>query len=112
MGTSKSFSDIKHSMVPNWGNLSSSLTSNCDSSTLPAHKLNSIMGNFVSTLGSAAVGGRGGSRVGGRSSIRTAKKLGEYFQNSSVQETTSEKRLNLQNYLILTTKLLATSSIT
>lgn len=79
MGTSKSFSDVKHSMVPNWGNLSSSLTSNCDSSTLPAHKLQSIMGNFVSTLGSASVGGRGGSRVGGRSSIRTAKKIGGLF---------------------------------
>lgn len=79
MGTSKSFSDIKHSMVPNWGNLSSSLTSNCDSSTLSAHKLESIMGNFVSTLGSASVGGRGGSRVGGRSSVKTAKKIGGLF---------------------------------
>jgi len=79
MGTSKSFSDVKHSMVPNWGNLSSALTSNCDSSTLPALKLKSIMGNFVSTLGSASVGGRGGSRVGGRSSIRTAKKIGGVF---------------------------------
>lgn len=79
MGTSKSFSDVKKSMVPNWGNLSSSLTSNCNSSTLPDDKLQSIMGNFVSSLSGASVGGRGGSRVGGRSSIRTAKKIGGVF---------------------------------
>ncbi|MDR6564222.1 MULTISPECIES: hypothetical protein [unclassified Arcicella] len=79
MGTSKSFSDVKHSMVPNWGNLSSSLTSNCDSSVLPDQKLQSIMVNFVSALGGASTGGRGGSKVGGRSSIRTAKKIGGVF---------------------------------
>lgn len=81
MGTSKSFSDVNKSMVPNWGKLSSSLTSNCNPSTLPAYKLKSIMGNFVSTLGSSVVGGRGGSRVGGQSSIRTAKKIGGVFSN-------------------------------
>ena len=79
MGTSKSFSDVKHSMVPNWGTLSSSLTSNCDSSVLPAQKLQNIMGNFVSALGGASTGGRGGSKAGGRSSIRTAKKIGGVF---------------------------------
>ena len=79
MGTSKSFSDVKHSMVPNWGTLSSSLTSNCDSSVLPAQKLQNIMGNFVSALGGASSGGRGGSKVGGKSSIRTAKKIGGVF---------------------------------
>ncbi|WP_313189001.1 hypothetical protein [Sphingobacterium sp.] len=79
MGTSKSFSDVKHSMVPNWGKLSSSLTSNCDSSVLPAQKLQNIMGNFVSALGGASTGGRGGSKAGGRSSIRTAKKIGGVF---------------------------------
>ena len=79
MGTSKSFSDVKHSMVPNWGTLSSSLTSNCNSSVLPPQKLQSIMRHFVSVLGGASVGGRGGSKVGGRSSIRTAKKIGGVF---------------------------------
>lgn len=79
MGTSKSFSDVKHSMIPNWSTLSSSLTSNCDSSVLPAPKLQDIMRNFVSALGGASTGGRGGSRVGGRSSIRTAKKIGVLF---------------------------------
>ncbi|MFF5381113.1 hypothetical protein [Pedobacter suwonensis] len=79
MGTSKSFSDVKHSMVPNWGTLSSSLTSNCDSSVLTDQKLRTIIGNFVSALGGASTGGRGGSSVGGRSSIRTAKKIGGIF---------------------------------
>lgn len=79
MGTSKSFSDVKHSMVPNWGTLSSSLTSNCDSSVLSSQKLQNILGNFVSALGGASNGGRGGSKTGGRSSIRTAKKIGGVF---------------------------------
>ena len=79
MGTSKSFSDVKKSMVPNWGTLSSSLTSNCDSSVLPAQKLQNIMGNLVSALGGASIGGRGGSKAGGRSSIKTAKKIGGVF---------------------------------
>ena len=79
MGTSKSFSDVKHSMVPNWGTLSSSLTSNCDSSVLPPRKLQNIMSHFVSALGGASTGGRGGSKAGGRSSIRTAKKIGGVF---------------------------------
>lgn len=34
------------------------------------------MGHFVSALSGASTGGRGGSKVGGRSSIRTAKKIG------------------------------------
>lgn len=79
MGTSKSFSDTKHPMIPNWGALSSSLTSNCDSIVLTPQKLQNIMGNFVSTLGGASTGGRGGSKVGGRSSIGTAKKIGGVF---------------------------------
>jgi len=81
MGTSKSFSDVKHSMIPNWGSLSSSLTSNCDSSILSSQKLQNIMQNFVSTLGGASTGGRGGSKVGGKSSIKSAKKIGGVFAN-------------------------------
>ncbi|OJX56579.1 MULTISPECIES: hypothetical protein [unclassified Dysgonomonas] len=79
MGTSKSFSDVKHTMIPNWGVLSSSLTSNCDSSVLSTQKLQNIMGHFVSALSGASTGGRGGSKAGGRSSIRTAKKIGGVF---------------------------------
>jgi len=76
MGTSKSFSDVKHSMVPNWGTLSSSLTTNCNGTTLSTDKKLAILRNFVSSLGGASVGGRGGSKAGGRSSIKSAKKIG------------------------------------
>lgn len=76
MGTSKSFSDVKHSMIPNWGTLSSSLTSNCNGSTLSSEKKQTIMRNFVSSLGGSSVGGRGGSKVGGKGGIKAAKKIG------------------------------------
>lgn len=90
MGTSKSFSDVKHSMVPNWGTLSSSLTSNCHSANLTSQNLQNIMNNFVSALGGASIGGRGTSKVGGRSSIRTAKNIASVFAkfiSSDIKET-------------------------
>jgi len=94
MGTSKSFSDAKHSMIPNWGTLSSSMTSNCNSSTITINKLSDILNNYVTALGGASVGGRGGSRVGGKSGIKTAKKIGSListFTNSgnNIRETLS-----------------------
>lgn len=79
MGTSKSFSDTKQSMIPNWGILSSSLTRNCDSTTLQPDKLQNILRQFVVALDGASIGGRGGSKVGGRSSLKTAKKIGGLF---------------------------------
>ncbi len=79
MGTSKSFSETKHSMIPNWGTLSSSLTTNCNATTLPAIKLNTILSNYVTALGGASVAGRGNSKIGGRSAIKTAKKIGSFF---------------------------------
>lgn len=81
MGTSKSFSDVKHSMVPNWGTLSSSLTNSCNGTTLSSDKKQTILRNFVSSLGGANLGGRGGSHAGGRSSIKSAKKIGGLFAN-------------------------------
>ncbi|MEI3789287.1 MULTISPECIES: hypothetical protein [unclassified Chryseobacterium] len=91
MGTSKSFSDVKHSMVPNWKNLSSSLTSNCNGSTLSTEKKQTIMNNFVSSLGGSAIGGRGGSKVGGQSGIKTVKKIGGFLSkfvssNNNIRE--------------------------
>lgn len=79
MGTSKSFSDAKHSMIPNWGTLSSAMTSNCDSSTLTQNKLINILKHYVTALGGASVAGRGGSKIGGKSGIKTAKKIGGLF---------------------------------
>lgn len=83
MGTSKSFSDARHTMMPNWGELSSSMTSNCDASTLSPTKLQNILNNYVSNLSGASVGGRGGSKVGGKGGIKTAKRLGSFFGSFS-----------------------------
>lgn len=79
MGTSKSFSDTNHSMIPNWGTLSSALTSNCDSSTLTPIKLKNILKHYVKALGGAVVAGGGNSKIGGKGGIRTAKKIGGVF---------------------------------
>lgn len=84
MGTSKSFSDTKQSMIPNWGTLSSSLTRNCDSTILQPDKLQNILRQFVGALDGASIGGRGGAKVGGRSSLKTAKKIGSLFSKFSI----------------------------
>jgi len=41
------------------------------------------MKNFVEALGGSAIGGRGESKVAGRSSIKTAKKIGGFFSTFS-----------------------------
>lgn len=79
MGTSKSFSNIRHAMMPNWGDLSSSVTANCDGTSLPDNKKRGILEDYVAVLGGSKIAGRGGSKIGGRSGIRTAKKLGSFF---------------------------------
>lgn len=98
MGTSKSFSDVKHSMIPNWGNLSSSLTTSCNSSILSIEKKRGIMKNFVEALSGASIGGRGLSKVAGRSSIRTAKKIGgilsEFISSGNIRQTIENTGLN------------------
>lgn len=81
MGTSKSFSDTNHSMIPNWGTLSSSLTSSCDGTSLSPERKVAILKNFVSALGGAGVAGRGKSKVGGRSSLKSANKIGRVFSS-------------------------------
>lgn len=79
MGTSKSYSDTNHSMIPNWGDLSNTMTSNCDSSILPTNKKQNILKKYVSAIGGASRAGRGGSKIGGRGGIKTAKKIGSIF---------------------------------
>lgn len=79
MGTSKSFSNIRHAMMPNWGDLSASVTANCDGNSLPDTKKDRILENYVAVLGGAKKAGRGGSKIGGKGGIRTAKKLGGFF---------------------------------
>ena len=85
MGTSKSFSDTRHAMMPNWKELSSVITTSCDSTTLPIEKKKKILRNYVSVIGGANKAGRGGSKIAGKSGIRTAKKIGGFlgsFTNS------------------------------
>ena len=79
MGTSKSFSDTRHAMMPNWKELSTVMTSSCDSTTLPVEKKKKILRNYVSVVGGASKAGRGGSKIAGKSGIRTAKKIGGFF---------------------------------
>jgi len=79
MGTSKSFSDTRHAMMPNWGDLSSTITSNCNASTLTDETKKTILGNYVAVVGGAKKAGRGGSKISGKSGIRAAKKIGGFI---------------------------------
>ena len=99
MGTSKSFSDANKSMIPNWGDLSSAMTTSCDSSTLQTPKLQGLLKNFVNVLGGATTAGRGGSKVGGRGGIKTAKKIGGFFSTftgsgNDIRQTLQSTGLN------------------
>ena len=82
MGTSTSYGGIKGN--PNWSQLSSSVTRACDTGNISSYSLNSITSNFVKLIGGANYGGRGRSKIGGKSGIRTAKKLGGFL--SSVKD--------------------------
>lgn len=79
MGTSKSFSDTRHAMMPNWSDLSSSVTRSCDSSPITSEKKGDILRNYVSVIGGANKAGRGGSKIAGKSGIRSAKKIGSFL---------------------------------
>ncbi|MBN4047212.1 hypothetical protein JYU05_01555 [bacterium AH-315-P13] len=91
MGTSKSFSDTRKNM-PNWGDLSRTITTSCDSSTISSEKKNKILQNYVAVIGGATKAGRGGSKVAGKGGIRTAKKIGTFLgafssSGNNLQET-------------------------
>ncbi|RZJ91093.1 MAG: hypothetical protein EOO20_06165 [Chryseobacterium sp.] len=78
MGTSKSYSaSIKGQ--PQWGNLSGAITSNCDGHAVASAALGNIISKYVAVLGGAGTAGRGGSKIGGRAGIRTAKNLGGFL---------------------------------
>lgn len=79
MGTSKSYSDTRRAMMPNWGELSDSVTRNCNGGFVSLNNLSRILGNYINVIGGASISGRGGSKIAGRSGIRTAKKLGGFF---------------------------------
>jgi hypothetical protein len=78
MGTSKSYSaSIKGQ--PQWGNLSSAVTSSCNGDRLTTAGLGNILGRYVSVIGGAGRAGRGNSKIAGRAGIRTAKNIGTFL---------------------------------
>lgn len=79
MGTSKSYSDAKHPMIPNWKDLSGAITRNCDASDITADQKTNIMNHYVAVIGGANRAGRGNSKVSGRSGIKSAKKIGSFI---------------------------------
>lgn len=103
MGTSKSFSDTRHAMMPNWGDLSIAITTSCDSSIVPLEKRKKILRNYVAVIGGSNKAGRGGSKIAGKSGIRTAKNIGVFFgaftgSGNNLRETLENTGLtDLQN---------------
>jgi hypothetical protein len=83
MGTSKSLSNVggKSRVMPNWPRLSNAVTRSCDGSTLTKERLANITQHYVEAVGGASGAGRGSSKVVGRSGIKTAKRLGAFFES-------------------------------
>ena len=65
--------------MPNWPAFSSTVTRSCDGSQLSKEKGIEILSGYVTAIGGATKAGRGDSGVAGRSGIRTAIKLGGFF---------------------------------
>ena len=103
MGTSKSFSDTRHAMMPNWSDLSTAVTTSCDSGPIPIEKKKKILRNYVAVIGGANKAGRGGSKIAGKSGIKTAKKIGSFLglfssSGNNLRETLENTGLtDLQN---------------
>jgi len=79
MGTSKSYSDTRRAMIPNWGDLSNTVTRSCADGNVTQDNLSNILGKYVIAVGGASNSGRGNSKIAGRSGIKTAKKLGGFI---------------------------------
>jgi hypothetical protein len=99
MGTSKSYSaSIKGQ--PQWGQLSSSVTSNCGTGKVGAANLSTILSRYVLVIGGASRAGRGNSKISGRAGIRTAKNIGGFlgaFQSSGNNLTRTFSTLGFDN---------------
>jgi hypothetical protein len=84
MGTSKSYSaSIKGQ--PQWGNLSSAVTSSCGQGTIGTNAIGVILSKYVGVIGGSGKAGRGNSKVAGKAGIRTARNIGRFLSafNSS-----------------------------
>lgn len=79
MGTSKAFSGISGN--PNWTDLSRIVTISCDDGPISNKRLSKITGRFVNLIGGSKIGGRGRSKLGGKSGIHTARRLGKVLSD-------------------------------
>lgn len=78
MGTSKSYSaSIKGQ--PQWGQLSSTVTSNCNGEIVSSNNIGEILSKYVYVIGGANRAGRGSSKIAGRAGIKTARSLGRFL---------------------------------
>lgn len=78
MGTSKSYiASIKGQ--PQWGQLSGSMTTNCNGDRLTTDNLNKIISRYVNVIGGSQTAGRGNSKIAGRAGLRTARNLGAFI---------------------------------
>ena len=78
MGTSKSYA-AKVKGQPQWGQLSGSVTRNCDGGVATTAALGNILSKYVSVIGGAGRAGRGRSAIAGRAGIKTARNLGAFL---------------------------------
>lgn len=79
MGTSKSYSDVNKKNMPNWPELSRTITRTCDGTTPTNDRMISILNYYVEAIGGSSAASRGSnkSRKGAR---KTAKNLATIFQ--------------------------------
>lgn len=97
MGTSKSYKATV-SGQPQWGDLSESITRNCNAGIISIDKRGTIIGNFIRVIGGASSAGRGGSKIFGQSGIKTAKNLGSFLggfvsSNGNLQDALAQTGL-------------------
>lgn len=79
MGTSKAYGGLKG--VPTWSNLSSSVTKAVNDGHPTQDSLRKIMSNAVAHFGGSNRAYSGGSKTGGRASVKTAQRLGSFLGN-------------------------------
>lgn len=78
MGTSKSYTASIQGK-PQWGELSGTVTRNCNGNRISNNNISGILSNYVAVIGGATRAGRGNSRVAGRAGIKTAKNFGAFI---------------------------------
>lgn len=103
MGTSKSYlASIKGQ--PQWGKLSRTVTSTCNTGSISTSNIGKIIGRYVGVIGGALHAGSGRSKIGGRASLRTALKLGGFINSFISSGSSLESALQQTGLSDLSTK--------